>query len=220
MKYKAFLFDLNGTMIDDMPYHIKVWHRLLNDLGADLSLAEVKKECYGSNFELLERVFPGKYPDEEKERISLEKESRYQREFKPFLELLPGLNEFLQKAHENTIKMAIGTAAIQFNVGFVLDNLGIRQLFDVVISAENVTNGKPHPETYLQCAQLLSVAPENCLVFEDTPKGVESALRAGMDAVVVTTTFPKESFRQLNNVIKYISDYRSLFPEITNGVVI
>jgi beta-phosphoglucomutase-like phosphatase (HAD superfamily) len=59
--YKAFLFDLNGTMINDMPYHIKAWHRILTSLGADISLERMKEECYGKNEELVERIFPGRF---------------------------------------------------------------------------------------------------------------------------------------------------------------
>ncbi len=58
---KAFLFDLNGTMINDMSFHIRAWHRLLNELGANISMERVKEECYGKNHELLERVFPGRF---------------------------------------------------------------------------------------------------------------------------------------------------------------
>ncbi|MCH5598591.1 hypothetical protein MKP09_12070 [Niabella ginsengisoli] len=68
MRYKAFLFDLNGTMIDDMSYHIKAWYRILNDLGAGISIERTKEECYGKNHELLERIFPGKFSFEEKIR--------------------------------------------------------------------------------------------------------------------------------------------------------
>jgi beta-phosphoglucomutase len=61
LKYPAFIFDLNGTMIDDMAYHIRAWHGLLNELGAPLTLEEVKLQCYGKNHELLERIFPGRF---------------------------------------------------------------------------------------------------------------------------------------------------------------
>jgi beta-phosphoglucomutase len=74
--YKALLFDLNGTMIDDMGYHIKAWHRILNELGANLSMERVKEECYGKNHELLERVFPGRFNQEEKDKLSIEKETQ------------------------------------------------------------------------------------------------------------------------------------------------
>ena len=68
--YSAFLFDLNGTMIDDMHFHVKAWYRILNELGANISVEQTKKECYGKNHELLERVFPGRFTLEEKERMS------------------------------------------------------------------------------------------------------------------------------------------------------
>ena len=94
-KYKAFLFDLNGTMINDMPYHIKAWHRILNEFGANLSIEKVKQECYGKNNELLERIFSGRFTEKEKDKMSLEKERQYQEEFRPHLKLINGLPRFL-----------------------------------------------------------------------------------------------------------------------------
>ena len=78
---KAFLFDLNGTMIDDMQYHIKAWHGILNGLGANISLERMKEECYGKNDELLERMFPGRFSEDEKREMSYEKERHYQLAF-------------------------------------------------------------------------------------------------------------------------------------------
>ena len=118
---KAFLFDLNGTMIDDMQYHIKAWHGILNGLGANISLERMKEECYGKNDELLERMFPGRFSEDEKREMSYEKERHYQLAFKPHLKLLPGLDAFLEKAHQQEIKMAIGSAAIMFNIDFVVE---------------------------------------------------------------------------------------------------
>jgi beta-phosphoglucomutase len=215
---KAFLFDLNGTMIDDMHYHIKAWHRILNELGAGISLEKMKEECYGKNGELLERIFPARFSEEEKNKMSVEKERQYQQEFKPHLQLIDGLHGFLQNAAEQKIKMAIGSAAITFNIDFVLDGLNIRHYFDAIVSADDVTQSKPHPETYLKCAEKLGIAPQNCIVFEDAPKGVESAANAGMQSVVITTMDTKEAFQQYNNILSFISDYRdltsSLFPEM------
>ena len=80
-EYKAFLFDLNGTMIDDMPYHIKAWHLVLSDAGAEISLEQMKAECYGKNHELLERLFPGRFSQSEKTGMSFAKEKKYQQVF-------------------------------------------------------------------------------------------------------------------------------------------
>lgn len=211
---KAFIFDLNGTMIDDMSYHIQSWHRILNELGAGLSYEQVKEECYGKNHELLERVFPGRFSEEEKTRMSIEKERQYQEAFRPHLKLIAGLDRLLKEARENDIKMAIGSAAIRYNIDFVLDGLSINDYFDAVISADDVTISKPHPETYLKCADIMQVRPEQCIVFEDSPKGVEAAANAGMKSVVITTMSTEEEFSAYNNVISFIGDYESMMGKV------
>jgi len=204
---KAFLFDMNGTMIDDMDYHIIAWHRILNELGAGITLERMKAECYGKNDELVERMLPGKFTQKEKERMSVEKERKYQEEYRPKLALLPGLHEFLDKARSSKITMAIGTAAIMLNVDFTLDGLNIRSYFDVIVSADDIKASKPDPETYEKCAVALHMAPTDCIVFEDSPKGVESAARAGMKAVVITTMHTAEEFAAYDNVLLIIADY-------------
>jgi HAD superfamily hydrolase (TIGR01509 family) len=190
-----------------MHYHIKAWHRILNDLGAGLSLQEVKEECYGKNHEMLERIFPGRFSTEEKNRMSLQKEQQYQEQFRPNLKLIEGLHDFLARAHDTGIKTAIGSAAILFNVDFVLDGLDIRRYIDAIISADDVELSKPHPETFLKCAEELSVAPEHCLIFEDAPKGVEAALNAGMDCMVITTMHEEQEFSRYPNVTGFIRNY-------------
>ncbi|MBL7739554.1 MAG: HAD family phosphatase [Chitinophagaceae bacterium] len=207
MKYKAFLFDLNGTMINDMSYHIKAWYRILNELGANISIERAKEECYGKNQELIERVLPGRFTEEEKNRISIEKEKQYQREFKPHLKLIKGLDNLLKRSCHDGIKMAIGSAAIQYNIDFVVDGLQIRQYFGAIVSADDVLKSKPDPETYQKCAGHLTIRPEDCLVFEDAPKGVETALNAGMDCVVITTMHAKEEFEHYPNIVAFIDDY-------------
>jgi len=203
----AFLFDMNGTMIDDMEYHIIAWHRILNELGAGISLERMKAECYGKNDELLERMLPGKFTQAEKEKMSVEKERKYQEEYRPKLALLPGLHQFLDKAKGADIPMAIGTAAIMLNVDFTLDGLNIRSYFNMVVSADDIKASKPDPETYIKCAAALNIAPADCIVFEDSPKGVESAARAGMKAVVITTMHSAEEFAAYDNVLMIIADY-------------
>lgn len=209
-KYEAFLFDLNGTMINDMPYHIKAWHRILNELGADISLERAREESYGKNHELLERVFPGRFSMEEKDKMSFEKEKQYQEEFASEMKLIDGLETFLKETRKAKIKMAIGSAAITFNIDFVLDGLHIRNYFDAIVSSDDVKKSKPDPETWLQCARKLNVVPGKCLVFEDVPKGVEAALNAGMKAVVITTMHEKNEFSQYNNIVGFIRDFHDI----------
>ena len=210
---KAFIFDLNGTMIDDMLYHAKAWFDILNnDLKANLSYDEVKKQMYGKNEELLERVH-GKdhFSEEEMKKISMQKENIYQSAFLPELKLIKGLDRFLQKAYQNHIPLAIASAAIPFNIDFVLDNLNIRHYFKAILSADDVAVSKPHPEVFLKAAQLLNVGAKDCMVFEDAPKGVEAAANAGMQTVVITTTHEQNEFAGYKNVIAFVKDYDDQF---------
>ena len=103
--------------------------------------------------------------------------------------------------------MAIGSAAIMFNIDFVLDGLAIRHYIDAIVSADDVKFSKPHPETFLKCADLLDVAYENSIVFEDAPKGVEAAANAGMRCAVLTTMHIKEDFAAYNNIIGFAEDF-------------
>ncbi|HEY4876611.1 MAG TPA: HAD family phosphatase [Puia sp.] len=206
---KAFIFDLNGTMIDDMHYHAKAWFDILNNnLNANLPYDEVKKQMYGKNEELLERVF-GKdhFTEEEIKKISMQKEHSYQSAFLPELKLISGLDDFLQKAYDKNILLAIASAAIPFNIDFVLDNLHIRHYFKAIVSADDVAVSKPHPEVFIKAAQLLNVEPKDCIVFEDAPKGVEAAANAGMQTVVITTTHEQKEFAEYKNVILFVKDY-------------
>lgn len=219
MQPVAFIFDLNGTMINDMHYHAEAWYDILNnDLDAGLTWDEVKKEMYGKNDELLKRIFGDEHFSHEKiQELSVEKERRYQQAYLPKLELIKGLQEFLFLAERENIPIGIGSAAIPFNINFVLDNLDVRHFFKAIVSAEDVVTSKPHPETFTQCAGLLKVAPENCIVFEDAPKGVESANNASMKTVVLTTMHEKEEFANYKNIIGFIKDYAGITPQSVIG---
>jgi len=212
-KIRAFIFDLNGTMINDMEYHTRGWMYTMNDiLGGNFTWDQVKPQMYGKNQEVLVRMFgAGKFTVEEMDRLSIEKEKRYQAEFLPHLALLPGLMDFLEKAHKNGIPMAIGSAAIPFNIDFVLDNLNIRHYFKAIVSADDVVFSKPNPETFLKAAALLQVEPTDCLVFEDVPKGAEAAQNAGMNAIVLTTTHQPHEFKDLQNVLRFADNFKDQF---------
>ncbi len=194
-------------MVDDMQYHITAWHNILTGLGANITLQQMKAQCYGKNDEVIERTLPGKYSAAEKQQMGNAKEQQYRKEFEPDLKFINGLDLFIEKAYSQGIKIAIGSAAILPNVDFVLDGLHIRKYVDVIVSADHVMLSKPHPETFIKCAEQLRLSPEDCVVFEDSPKGVEAALQAGMDCMVITTMHTQDEFSGLSNVVGFIKDY-------------
>lgn len=209
IKAKAFILDLNGTMIDDMRFHAKAWYEIINNkLHGNLTLEEVEKQMYGKNEEVLQRVFGNKrFSLSEMKKLSVEKEKIYQKEYAPHLGLIKGLENFLEKARQHNILLAIGTAAIKFNIDFVLDRLHLRDYFSAIVGADDVKESKPNPETFTKAAQLLRVSAKDCIVFEDAPKGVEAAQNAGMRTIVITTMHSKEEFKAYKNILAFIKDY-------------
>ena len=207
---RGIIFDLDGTMIDNMMIHHKAWQRKLHSLGLELTLEEVMDQIHGINEEIIQRIFGDRFNAQERAQISWEKEAAYRDIFKDQLQLIAGLPEFLSHLNQHQLPMAIGTAAPPENVDFVLDNLDIRDYFDSVLHAKNVSKGKPDPEIFLSCSQHIGIPIEDCVVFEDSLVGAETALNAGCPAVIITTTHKQEEFAHFPHIIKFIDDYQGL----------
>lgn len=208
--HKALIFDMDGTMVDNMMTHHFGWQKTLAVYGLHLSHEEVVAKCHGKNVEIIERLFPGRFTVEERERISFEKESWYRSIFLPDLKLVNGLPALLETAKQVGIPMGIGTAAPKANVDFVLDNLNIRHYFQAVVDAEDVDKGKPDPGVFYAVADKLGVSYQDCLVFEDSPTGAKTAFNAGMKAIILTTTHKAEEFETIPAVLRCVPDYTGI----------
>lgn len=198
---------MDGTMVDNMMVHHRAWQIKLKDLGLDLPLEEVRKTIHGKNEEILLRLFGDRYTQEERLRLAWEKEEAYRVVFKDSLQLIEGLPAFLEQCREHQIALAIGSAAPGENVVFVLDNLDLNHYFKAVVHADLVNKGKPDPQVFHMAADALGVPASECIVFEDSPVGVQTALNAGCKAVVITTTHTEEEFAHFPNVLFFIKNY-------------
>lgn len=204
---RGLIFDLDGTMVDNMMVHHRAWQSKLKELGLSLSLSEVKEKVHGINEEILERLFGDRFSLGERRKISAEKEEAYRRIFLDRLELIPGLDRFLKESRPPGLPLAIASAAPPENVNFVVDNLDIRRFFSAILSAADVEKGKPDPEIYLKTADQLSLDPKDCLVFEDSPTGAISASSAGCPLVIVTTTHEESDFNDIPGITRFIKNY-------------
>ncbi len=207
---KALIFDMDGTMVDNMMIHHRAWQQRLAQEGLHFTMAEIVEHCHGKNLEILERLFGEKYTEEQRMVISNEKEAVYRDVFRDDLKLINGLHELLATAFEHEIPIGIGTAAQYDNVNFVLDTLNIRNYFDVIVADIDVAKGKPDPEVFLKVAEKLNIEPKNCLVFEDSPVGAKAAENAGMKAIILTTTHKKSEFENYTTLIKCVGDYTEI----------
>lgn len=93
----------------------------------------------------------------------------------------------LASSYLNKMPMAIGTGSTRSDAIMALEDMEVTTWFPIVVTADDVENGKPHPETYLRCAEGLGIEPQDCIVYEDGPKGIEAAINAGMSAINIIT---------------------------------
>lgn len=208
---QALLFDLDGTLVDNMMVHHRAWQRKLAELGLEYTLERVKAEIHGVNLEILERLFGERFTHEERVQIAWDKEAAYREIFAAdfVANIVPGALEFIRAAHDLGIPMAIGTAGPEENAFFVIDNLGIRELMGHIVHSGMVRKGKPDPEVFRQGADALGVALEDCIIFEDSVTGAKAANNAGCPVVVLTTTHVEEEFVGLE-VAGFRPDFRGL----------
>ncbi|XVJ67084.1 MAG: beta-phosphoglucomutase family hydrolase [Lacibacter sp.] len=208
---KAFLFDLDGTLIDTMHWHFITWQVVVEELGSPLKGDALMKELYGNGAELMHRLVPNKtFTEEEARKIVDDKEARYRNLYGHNITVLEGAREFLEEALQKQIPMGIGTASNQANIDFALDFLDLRKYLNAIVGADDVQFSKPHPETWLKLAEALNTDPAHCIVFEDAPKGVEAAQKAGMKAVAITGHYSANDFKEYENILQIVPSLSAL----------
>jgi HAD superfamily hydrolase (TIGR01509 family) len=193
MAQKAVLFDMDGVVIDNLPYHVDAWLLYCERHGIHLTREIFYKDLNGLNSkDTFEWLLKREISQEEISEFEEEKELIYRGFYKPFLAPAPGLMDFLTLLKAYGIKAALGTSAGPGNIDFILDGLGIRSYFDAVIGGAEVTKGKPDPEIYVRAAGLVQISPADCWVIEDSLQGIEAGLSAGMKVVGITTSHTAE----------------------------
>lgn len=193
MKYAAAVFDLDGTLVDNIPFHFQAWVQMGKQLGVQITHQRFEREFSGrKNDEILPALLGRALSKQELESISEEKEALYRRLYEARMSPLPGAVDLLQRLKAAGYKLAVASAAPLKNRALVLDGLELRQHFDAVIGGEDAPRGKPHPDIFLAAAARVGVAPARCVAFEDAVLGVQAACAAGMDTAAVTTTTTAE----------------------------
>ncbi|MES2418013.1 MAG: beta-phosphoglucomutase [Bacteroidota bacterium] len=185
-KLKACIFDLDGVIVDTAVYHYKAWRKLANGLGFDFT-EEQNEELKGiSRIESLKIILNwGAINKTEAEMAALAalKNTWYVEMITKMTpkEILPGAKEFLELVKANHYLTALGSASK--NSETILNQIGLTNMFDVLVDGNKVTKSKPDPEVFLVGAEELKVRPAECVVFEDAIAGVQAAKAGGMKAV-------------------------------------
>jgi beta-phosphoglucomutase len=185
----ALIFDMDGVIVDSNPVHREAWVAFNRRYGLETTPAMLERMYGKRNDEIIRDYFGDGIGAREVAARSRAKEALYREMAGSRIEqmLVPGLRPFLDRYR--AAPMAVASNAEPENVAFVLDRAGLRPYFRVVVDGRQVVNPKPHPDVYLLTADLLQVAPANCIVIEDSPTGVAAAKAAGMKVIGLYTTY-------------------------------
>jgi len=185
----ALIFDLDGVIVDSMPMHTYSWGVYLERHG--IHAPDLVNQMHGRrNDEIVATFFGNDLSAVENFQHGAAKEALWRELMEPVLEkhLVPGVRSFLERYKE--VPIGLATNAEPANAAFVLGRAKLRPMFKAIVDGMQVARPKPWPDVYSRASDLLEVEPSNCIVFEDSPTGVQAARAAGMRVVGIGTHVP------------------------------
>ncbi|MBA2673788.1 HAD-IA family hydrolase [Ramlibacter sp.] len=210
MATRAFIFDMDGTMVESMPAHARSWDEFRKRHGVAMDVDEIMRRTTGrTGVECIRILMGDDVPQDRALELIGEKEAIYREIFGKEFREVAGFHDFVVRSRESALKIAIATAGDRLNLAFVLDHLKLGLPPDAVVRGDEGLPGKPQPDIFLGAAKRLDAQPAECIVFEDAPFGIEAAGRAGMRAVAICSTHSAEELSG-PHVIAQVRDYKEL----------
>lgn len=209
-KPKAIICDMDGVIVDSMPYHFLAWYEALRPYGISVKCFDVYTREGERWQKSLEDFLKGSGISPSKKlfkRVFTARKKLFRNRFKRFV--FKGAREFLTCLKKEGFLLGLVTATTRSGVKEILP-LGIERLFDHVVTGDSVRKGKPYPEPYLKAARSLKVKPSECLVIENAPYGITSAKKAGMFCVALTSSLPKEFLKEADIIIDRLEEVSSM----------
>ena len=201
------IFDWDGVIIDSSRQHEKSWNLLAGEEQRTLPENFFRRSFGMKNENIIPELLAWTNDDEQIRRVSKRKEELYREIItRDQISLLPGVKELLDALRAELVPCAIASSTPLPNIECVIDRLGIRAYFPIMVTGEDVRHGKPNPEVFLLAARRLGIAPAQCIVFEDAHVGVDAALAGGMKVIAVATTHPAVSLRDAHLVANTLAD--------------
>ena len=199
MIWAGAIFDWDGVVVDSSNLHKKSWESLAQELEISLPNDHFEKGFGKRNETIIPEILKWSQDDVTIDAWGKRKEEIYREIAKSEgINLAPGAKEFLGKMYTLNIKCSIGTSTERKNVELAIGQHGLSEFFNGAICSEDVKMGKPDPEVFLKAARIISAAPQECIIFEDSPHGIEAGKKAGMKTVALTTSHPSDTFMHLN----------------------
>lgn len=186
--FRGAIFDMDGTLIDSEPFHLKAWQAVCQKYSLPLMTRAYQQQVQGmESVKLCEKLCRdfGR-PDLDPAAMARDKNAFYQQRFLQQVPLCPRMASLLEDAHARSLKTAVATGSYLNEVRYILEKYSLLQSVDAIVTSEQVKRAKPAPDTFLACAKLLDLKPVSCLVFEDAVLGLAGAKAAGMTALQVS----------------------------------
>ena len=209
-RVEALIFDMDGTMIDSMPWHAQSWVHFTEKHGLKIDVPDLLARTTGrTGIECMRELFQRDLTDAECLALVHEKEDIYRALFGDIFKEVAGFKAFASAAVARGLKVAVGTAGDKHNIEFAMSRLKMDPLPLAIVGGDEGLTGKPTPAIFLEAARRIGVDPARCIVFEDAPFGIEAARRGGMRAVAVCSS---HSAAELPgpHVIATVRDYNEL----------
>jgi beta-phosphoglucomutase-like phosphatase (HAD superfamily) len=210
MKSEGIIFDMDGTMIDSMPFHQQSWIEFCRRHGITMDVPEMMRRTTGrTGAECMAELFGKPIAHEEAWSLVHEKEVIYRELFAPVFAEVRGFKAFAALARARGLKIGVGTAGDKHNIAFAMQHLQLTPVPDAIVGGDQGLPGKPEPAIFLEAARAMNTRASSTIVFEDAPLGIEAARRAGMRAVAICTS---HSAAELSgpHVIAAVRDYTEL----------
>tara|TARA_B100001996_G_scaffold37044_1_gene27408 strand:+ start:49 stop:705 length:657 start_codon:yes stop_codon:yes gene_type:complete len=208
---KAIIFDVDGTLVDSLPYHHESWRIFFkNNNLEENDFTEILKEYKGGGtLELMTSVFGDMYTKDELKTMTDDKEIIFRDIYKSKIYPIEGLKKFLDNLKENNILLSIGSNAIRKNVLMTIEELSITNYFSYIICGDEVSKGKPDPEMYIKTLSNLNIRKDECVIFEDSIEGVTAAKNADIKVIGITSSQSSEILKSAG-AFKTIENYTTI----------
>ena len=195
----AVIFDLDGTIVDNMSLHAEAFAVFAERHGLPALTPSDRAKLDGRrNSEIFPVLFDREMSREEWQAYEHEKEGLYRDVSRGRLTLVAGLSALLERLADLRIAVALATSAPELNVTHTLSETGLTSAFPTIVRGDQVPRGKPAPDVFIEASRQLHVPVADCVVFEDAPMGIVAAKASGMRVVAVTTSFSAAQFAAMD----------------------
>ena len=200
------IFDMDGVLIDSFEPHRRSWQMMGREHGIDMTDEQFAATFGRTSRDIIHHFWGGNVTPEQIRRMDDRKEAIFRKLLREHVPIMPGAIGLIDDLFAHGFKLAIGSSGPPANVQLVVERLGLQDRLAGIVTGMDVTRGKPDPQVFLLAAQRMQIEPARCAVVEDAVHGITAARRAGMKAVALTGTAPRDAFGEADLVVDNLAE--------------